>query len=329
MNRYEADVLAQIRRRGDGAENTRVLVAISGGGDSTALLSILWALRKSLGLELSLAHADHGLRPESADDAAFVRDLARNLDLDLAEACLDVKGHADRAGLGLETAARDLRWAWLRAEAEACAAAVIATGHTQDDHTETVMLRLQRGGGAGALTPLPARQGPRWSPLIECRRASLRRYLEGKGLPWREDASNDAPFTARNRWRKLLASFREEAPMLDRHLWETHLQVRELRELAEASVRESRGARWRIESDALWLDSGPWSEPRLRLLLELSFRELGWPRESAALRGLAPWLLERLAPSHRGGDASHGPVTAWGHFSLNLEPNGAYLHRTV
>lgn len=324
MNRFEADVLAQIRRRGDGVENGRVLVAISGGGDSTALLALLWALRKSLGLELTLAHADHGLRAEAQDDAAFVRDLARTLDLDLAEACLDVKGHAEKAGLGLETAARDLRWAWLRAEAQACGAQAIATGHTQDDHTETVFLRLQRGGGAGALTPLPALQTPRWSPLIECRRESLRRYLAGKGLPWREDASNEDPFTARNRWRKLLAALRAEAPLLDRHLWETHLQVRELRELAEESLQVGEGSRWRIEGGALWLATGAWSEARLRGTLELAFRRLGWPREAAALRGLAPWIRERLA--------GHGPVTgsaAWGNFFLNHEPNGAYLHRTV
>ncbi|MBS1766040.1 MAG: tRNA lysidine(34) synthetase TilS [Acidobacteria bacterium] len=321
MNRYEADVLAQIHRRGDGIEGARVLLAISGGGDSTALLAILWALRKSLGLELSLAHADHGLRPQAVEDAAFVRDLARNLDLDLAEACLDVKGHADRAGLGLETAARELRWAWLRAEADACGAAMIATGHTQDDHTETVFLRLQRGGGAGALTPLPARQDRRWSPLIECRRDSLRRYLEHKGLPWRDDASNEEPFTARNRWRKLLGALREEAPLLDRHLWETHSQVRELREVAEASVLAGRGTRWRIEQGALRLATEPWDEPHLRFTLEIAFRELEWPRESATLRALAPWLLQRLS--------GHEPVTTWGNFSLRLEPGGVILHRMV
>ncbi|MDE3034222.1 MAG: tRNA lysidine(34) synthetase TilS, partial [Acidobacteriota bacterium] len=322
MNRFEADVLAQIRRRGDGIEGCRVLVAVSGGGDSTALLAVLWALRKNLGLDLSLAHADHGLRAEAGEDAYFVRDLARSLDLDLAEACLDVKAHAEQAGLGLETAARELRWAWLRAEAAACGAKAIVTGHTQDDHTETVFLRLQRGGGAGALTPLPARQDPRWSPLIECRRDSLRRYLTGKGLPWREDASNEVPFTARNRWRKLLQTLRDEAPLLDRHLWETHLQVRELRELAEAGLRADQGVRWRVEQDRLWLAGGPWSESRLRGVLELASRQLAWPREAAGLRALAPWLLARLT--------GHHPVTAravWGNFTLNLEPNGAYLHR--
>ncbi len=319
MNRFEADVLSQIRRRGDGVENGRVLIALSGGGDSTALVAALWALRKSLNLEISLAHADHGLRAEAQEDAAFVRDLARSLDLDLAEASLDVKAHAEKAGLGLETAARELRWAWLRAEAEACGALAVATGHTLDDHTETVLLRLQRGGGAGALTPLPARQGPRWSPLIQCRRESLRRYLESKGLPWREDASNDEPFTPRNRWRKLLGSIRDEAPLLDEHLWETHLQVRDLRELAEASLLETQGKDWALTGNALRLQPGKWNEARLRLVLELAFRELGWPREAAALRALAPWLRERLA--------GHEPVTTCGNFSLNLEPDGAYLHR--
>ena len=323
MNRFETEVLAQIRHRGDGVENGRVLVAISGGGDSTALLAVLWALRRNLGLELSLAHADHGLRPESPEDAAFVRDLARDLDLDLAEATLDVKHHAERSGIGLETAARELRWAWLRSEAQACGALAVVTGHTLDDHTETVFIRLQRGGGAGALMPLPARQDLRWSPLIACSRASLREYLSAKGLPWREDASNEAPFTARNRWRKLLQSIRAEAPLLDRHLWETHLQVRELRELAEAGLRAQEGLRWRAEPESVWLARGAWSEAQLRGSLELAFRDLGWPREAVGLRTLTPWLLKQVS-----GHKTATATASWGNFTLNLEPDGAYLHRT-
>ena len=123
MNRFEADLLAALRRRGDAVQGGRVLVACSGGGDSTALVALLAALRKSLGLDLVLAHADHGLREASQRDAEFVRELARAFDLDLAEAWLDVRGHAQAQGLGLETAARELRWAWLRAEAASCSAA--------------------------------------------------------------------------------------------------------------------------------------------------------------------------------------------------------------
>jgi tRNA(Ile)-lysidine synthase len=154
MNRFEADLLAQLQRRGDGVRG-RVLVACSGGGDSVALLVLLWSLRKSLELELCVAHAEHGLRPESPEDADFVRQLCRALDLDLVEASLGVRGHAEAEGIGLEMAARDLRWNWLRQEAEQTSASAVATGHTLDDHTETVFLRLARGGGLGCLHPLP------------------------------------------------------------------------------------------------------------------------------------------------------------------------------
>ena len=182
MNRLEAEVLAQIQARGD-AVRGRVLVACSGGGDSVALLVLLWTLRRSLDLDLVVLHADHGLRPEAPADADFVRQLCRSLDLDLAEASLGVQAHAAAQGLGLEMAARDLRWDWFRQEAAHGEAVAVATGHTLDDHTETVFLRLARGGGLGSLQPLAPRQGLRWSPLAEVRRAELRAYLNAKGCP--------------------------------------------------------------------------------------------------------------------------------------------------
>lgn len=317
MNRFEADLLAQIQRRGDGVSG-RVLVACSGGGDSVALLVLLWTLRKSLGLDLSVAHADHGLRPESPEDADFVRHLCRALDLDLAEASLGVKAHAQERGLGIEMAARDLRWDWLRQEAEQACARVVATGHTLDDHTETVFLRLTRGGGLGCLRPLAPRQDPRWSPLAQTRRADLRTYLISKRIPWREDASNTEPFTARNRWRPLLDAVRMEAPDLDRHLFETHLQAEESEHLARALIASWEGRRWSIADGDIVFKREPWTEPDLRWTLESAFRRLGWPREAALLRGLSPWLAERLATARK--------PSSWGHFHLNPEPDGGYLH---
>ncbi len=314
MNRSEATWLAQIRRRADGLEGARVLVACSGGGDSTALLLFLWAVRRSLGLELVVAHADHGLRPEAGEDAAFVQELCRALDLDLVEARLDVQEHARRAGLGLETAARELRWEWLRAEAASIGATAVATGHTLDDHTETVFLRLARGGGLGALTPLPARQGLRWSPLIEARREELRDYLRRKHLPWREDASNEEDFTARNRWRKLLEALRREAPALDAHLWETHAQLAELSQWRETQVAAWRGARWELEEGRLRL-RGPASELELRWALEAAFRELDWPREAEHLRDLAAWAGPILRRKPR-------KAKTWGAWCL--EPEGGH-----
>ncbi|MCM2249080.1 MAG: tRNA lysidine(34) synthetase TilS [Geothrix sp.] len=319
MNRFESDLLAQIQRRGDGVTG-RVLVACSGGGDSVALVVLLWSLRKSLGLELSVIHADHGLRPESPEDAAFVRQLCRALDLDLAEASLGVRAHAESHGLGLEMAARDLRWGWFRQEAQQAGACAVATGHTLDDHTETVFLRLARGGGLASLHPLAPRQGLRWSPLAELRRADLRAYLMARNIPWREDASNAEPFTARNRWRPLIASIRQEAPELDRHLFETHLQAAEAAAMAHRLIHSWEGSRWRIAEEAIAFRQEPWTEPDLRWTLEAAFRRLGWPREAALLRGLAPWLAARLARSRK--------PASWGNFHLNPEPEAGYLHLT-
>lgn len=317
MNRFESKVLAQIQRRGDGVSG-RVLVACSGGGDSVALLVLLWTLRNSLAIELSVAHADHQLRPESPEDADFVRQLCRGLDLDLVEASLGVKDHAKDRGLGLEMAARELRWDWLRQEAEQCRAVAVATGHTLDDHTETVFLRLARGGGLGCLKPLAPRQGWRWSPLAETRRAELRAYLAYRNIPWREDASNAEPFTARNRWRPLLHELRKEAPELDRHLFETHLQAEEAETLAKALIAGWEGTRWSISEGGISFRRDSWTEPELRWTLEFAFRRLDWPREAALLRGLAPWLVERLAHARK--------PASWGNFRLNLEPGGRYLH---
>ena len=317
MNRFESDLLAQIRRRGDGVSG-RVLVACSGGGDSVALLLLLWTLRKSLGLDLLVAHADHGLRPESPEDADFVRQLCRALDLDLAEASLGVRTHAKDRSIGLEMAARELRWDWLRQEAQQCRATVVATGHTLDDHTETVFLRLARGGGLGCLHPLAPRQDLRWSPLAEIRRDKLRGYLASRKIPWREDASNAEPFTPRNRWRSLLEGMREEAPELDRHLFETHLQADEAEQLARALVAGWEGSRWFIEDESIAFKRETWTEVHLRWTLESAFRRLGWPRESDLLRNLAPWLVERLAHGRK--------PSSWGNFHLNPEPAGGYLH---
>jgi tRNA(Ile)-lysidine synthetase-like protein len=294
VNRFEADWLALAR--GDGIQGQRILVACSGGGDSVALLAFLWAVRRSLGLELVVAHAHHGLRPEADQEADLVRRLCRSADLDLVEARLGVRAHAAAQGLGLETAARELRWAWLRTLAGAERAAAVATGHTLDDHTETVLVRLARGGGAGCLTPLARVQGLRWSPLIQARREELRAYLEQKRLPWMEDRSNLEPFTPRNRWRRLLEPMRAEAPALDRHLWETHLQVAELADFRDQQVASWRGVRWELAPAPrpVLLLGRSWAEPELRWALEAAARACGWPREADLLRDLAAWMLPHL-----------------------------------
>lgn len=309
MNRFEADLLAELRRRGDGVSGVRILVACSGGGDSTALLALLGALRKSLELDLVVAHADHGLRVGGGEDAEFVRALCRAWDLDLVETTLGVKVHAESHGMGLEMAARELRWAFLRAEAESCGASVVATGHTLDDHTETVFLRLQRGSGLRCLTPLPPRQDLRWSPLVGLRRAHLRDYLRSRSIPWREDPTNSEPFTPRNRLRPLLEGLRAEMPHLDTHLLETHRQMAEGEALGERWMRLGLGASWSLGPTGLTLAPRGWDAAELAWLLAFAWPELG----SDAVRDLAAWGVQVLSTTggNRGGWSLHPMEAGW------------------
>ena len=318
MRRFETQVLHQIRRRGDGIQNCPVLVACSGGGDSVALLACLVGLRANFNLDIAVAYVDHGLRPESKEEAEYVKKLCRSLDLDFKACSLDVSGHASNTGQGLEMAARELRWSWLKKEAAYFGAAWIGTGHTIEDHTETVLLRLARGSGLGCLSGLPAVQRPRWSPLIECYREELRAYLRGLGLEWREDHTNDIGFTPRNRWRKYLADFRAEAPGIDRHLWETHRQASDLLELRNATVESWRGTRWDItEGKHIWLDIG-WTVRDLVWALEAAFRELNLTREPAHLFDLSAWISKVLSrPLKR--------TWRWGNWSLCPQSSGASL----
>ncbi|MBP1612296.1 MAG: tRNA(Ile)-lysidine synthetase [Acidobacteria bacterium] len=192
----------------------RVLVAVSGGGDSVALLHLLAALAPGRGWTLAVATLDHGLRgEESAADRRFVEELAASLGLPCraGEAGLpvgsDLSGTAGHAvppallTLPSEAALRTLRRSFLAAAADVDAAACIALGHTLDDQAETVLHRLARGAGLAGTRAMARWAPPFWRPLLGVRRAELRRLLGAVGLPWREDASNREPRAARNRLR--------------------------------------------------------------------------------------------------------------------------------
>jgi len=317
MRRFEANLLHAIRRRQDGIRGS-VLVACSGGGDSVALLACLVALRASLKLELAIAHVDHNLRPESKEEAEYVISLCKRYELKYTTCLLDVATHASETNQGLEMAARELRWKWLKEEASKLGAKWIATGHTIEDHTETVMLRLARGSGTGCFIGLPAVQPPRWSPLIECRRADIRDYLLKSGIEWREDLSNDQGFTPRNRWRKYLSDFRSEAPNIDQHLWETHRQIAEILKLKDDVVASWRGSHWEISSEGhIWLDIGMSSRDMV-WILESCFRELNIHRDPHHIFDLASWISQTTAHTIK-------RRWKWGNWSLYPQSNGVCL----
>jgi tRNA(Ile)-lysidine synthase len=191
-----------------------VLVALSGGADSTALLGALVDLRDTGELREVLAvHVDHGLRAGSARDADACAAVCARVQVELRRATVQVP-----AG-NVQAAARKARYAALRREARETGATLVATGHTRDDQAETVLLRLLRGSGARGLSGIPPRRGILVRPLIDRSRAEVLAYLEERGLPHLEDPTNATPRFLRNRVRsEVLPVLRALAPQVERAL---------------------------------------------------------------------------------------------------------------
>jgi tRNA(Ile)-lysidine synthase len=178
------------------------LVGVSGGADSVALLVGLARLVPPPARHrLVVAHADHGLRPDSAADRAFVEDLAEGLGLPCVARRLDLA--AERGGEGLEARARRLRYAFLKEAAHRVGARHVLVAHTADDQAETVLHRILRGTGpvglAGMRRSRTLADGVALvRPLLHAARRLGREFLEATGQAWREDASNRDPSRARN-----------------------------------------------------------------------------------------------------------------------------------
>ena len=180
------------------ARGRRLLIALSGGADSVALAVLLAEVREEYRLTLLAAHVDHGIRPDSPEDAEFCRTLCRQLDIPFYCARLDVPAEARRRREGLESAARWLRYEQLRRFRDALGADLIALAHHMDDQAETVLMHLCRGAGTGGMAGMRPLTGDLWRPLLGCRKAELVDYLRGKGLAWREDATNPVADNPRN-----------------------------------------------------------------------------------------------------------------------------------
>jgi tRNA(Ile)-lysidine synthase len=184
-----------LRRHAMLAGGETVLVAVSGGADSVALLWILTTLAPAWRVDLHVLHVDHGLRAGSARDGDFVRALA---------ARLGVPADVERVQVGpgsVEAAARAARYAALQAWADRLGASRIAVGHTADDQAETVLMRVLGGAGVRGLAAIPPVRGRVVRPLIEVRRQTVVAGLRAAGLDWIEDPTNRDPKFLRNRIR--------------------------------------------------------------------------------------------------------------------------------
>src|SRR5262249_49879300 len=175
-----------------------VVVGVSGGADSVALLHVLLRLAPELTLRLHVLHVDHGLRADSARDGQFVQALGVGLAVSVEVVRVRV------AAGSVEAAARAARYDALEAAADRIGAARIALGHTADDQAETLVMRVLEGTGVRGLAGIPVVRGRVIRPLIESRHHDAVATLNAVGLEWLEDPSNRDLRFFRNRVRHIV-----------------------------------------------------------------------------------------------------------------------------
>lgn len=197
---------------------SRGVVALSGGPDSTVLLDLLARLSRSWDLELTIAHFDHQLRP-GGQDAHFVREVGERYGIPVRLGTGDVRGTAARGGMSIQQAARVLRYRFLEEVAGEARGEWIAVAQHADDQVETILLNQIRGTGFRGLAGMPVRRDRIIRPLLSLDRASLVDYAYERGLAFRLDPSN-LDLRYRRNWirHRLLPHLRQLDPDLEGRL---------------------------------------------------------------------------------------------------------------
>lgn len=228
----------------------RLLLAVSGGGDSTALLHLAAALRPEA--ELRVATVDHGLRPGSAEDARFAERSAGALGVE----AITLRWDGPKPKTGVQAAARAMRYRLLAREAERWRSGAILTAHSADDQAETILMRLARRSGARGLAGMAAETfiadgaGPPQRllrPLLGVRRAALGAFLAASGASHVDDPGNDDPRFERVRVRRTLAALGEEATTALLALGAGARRVSALLDRLESARLDSLGAIFRAD----------------------------------------------------------------------------------
>ena len=277
-----------------------VLLAVSGGADSVAMLRAMAALKTGGPGLLCVAHLNHRLRgQESADDEAFVVELCRRMGIPHETGRVDSSGLVGRSRDGLEAAARKARYDFFRETAHRLGARYVVTAHTADDQAETILHRILRGTGVAGLSGM-ARARPLGAavalirPFLAIRRREILGYLEKLRQPHRQDSSNvDVQFT-RNRIRhQLLPNLAEHFnPGVVEALLRLGLMAAEVQTVIDEIVSDlAQRCVSRHPSGAILVNIPELgTQPRhlLRELLKAAWRQKGWPLQSM---GFAEWDL--------------------------------------
>ena len=300
------------------AGREKVLLAVSGGADSTALLVLAaeWAHKRDAPA-LSVATVDHGLRREAEAEIAAVAWIARDFDIEHAR----LEGSLPKATSRIEERARKQRYAALVERARAVGADAIATAHTLDDQAETVLMRLAAGtgpAGLAAMRPITAREGlTHLRPFLSVPKSRLVASLLARVRLWSEDAMNADPRFARARLRHGRAALEREG-LTPSRLGTLAFRMARMNAAIEAAVDEAYGAhvandgeRWTVAAGAAGLSD----EIKLRLLGRL----IGAAGSGGKVRlDRLERLADRIVTRDSGAGTLAGARVAWG-------PDGAIV----
>ncbi len=220
----------------------RVLLGVSGGADSVALLIIMNSLQEEYELKIKVCHINHMLRGDESDrDEAFVKDLCMRLGVEYILHRADIKAESQARGMSLEQAAREVRY---RVFSEENGKGKIATAHTASDSNETMLINLLRGTGTAGLCGIPPKRDNIIRPLIECTSTEIRDYLKDIGQEYVVDSTNLNEMYFRNKVRlKLIPLMKELAPDIDSQLCHARSALcqdnEQLAHMAETALKDA------------------------------------------------------------------------------------------
>ena len=259
------DAIAAALNRAAIRSGATILVALSGGADSVALMHALLELRERFGMRIVAAHLNHRIRAlESDRDENFVREMCARLGVELRVS--GARG-LDADSANLEERARDARYRFLNRAADAVGAEYIALAHHADDQAETVLMRMLRGAGVAGLAAMSeGGPGRLFRPMLGLSRAEILAYLHARGITFVEDSSNRSPEILRNRIRTELIPMleRDYAPGLRGRLVEIAGEMRSVDDFMNAAASIEFAA-MRSSDDALDVARFPALAPALQM----------------------------------------------------------------
>lgn len=304
----EQRVMAYCRAQGLFAPGDGVVLGVSGGADSVCLLFSLHRLRRELGIRLYVVHVNHGIRPDAAQDGAYVEELCRRLEVPFTLVEEDVQALARRHRCSTEEAGRQARYQAFDREMERRQARKVAVAHNAGDRAETMLFHLFRGTGLAGLGSIRPVRGQVVRPLLGLERREIEAYLEQRGISYCRDSTNESDAYTRNRIRRHILPYAEQEVCMGAtaHLCRTADIFMEIEDYMEEQIRQA---------GRLCLDR----EGAFRLVIRgPAFGDL----HPALQKGLLLSALKELSPAHR--DMGAGQVSQV--LELWMQPGNREIH---